>query len=190
MMPSVVLAKSVLDKITVGGRRVQVDDPEEQRLARTLQKSISYRTVSWEEVIAPILAQREEQIKAEQQKRDEENARALEAQRKQAQNSTPVQARVVTPTITGGQHEWLIASGIPESEWAYVDYIVRAESGWNPNAVNRSSGACGLGQQLPCGKWAGTWNDPVAALVAMHSYVNRYGGWAGAYNFWLANHYY
>jgi hypothetical protein len=51
-------------------------------------------------------------------------------------------------------------------------------------------GACGLGQQLPCGKWAGAWNDPVSALVAMNSYVGRYGGWQGAWDFWQANHWY
>jgi len=28
------------------------------------------------------------------------------------------------------------------------------ESGWNPNSVNRSSGACGIPQALPCSKIA------------------------------------
>ena len=93
--------------------------------------------------------------------------------------------------ITGSKQDWLRASGIPESHWSYVDSIVARESGWNPNAVNPSSGACGLGQQLPCGKWPGAWNDPVAALQAMNGYVEgRYGGWAGAYSFWQANHWY
>lgn len=85
----------------------------------------------------------------------------------------------------------MAAAGIPQNLWGYVDSIVSRESGWNPNAVNRSSGACGLGQQLPCGKWTGAWNDPVAALVAMTGYVNaRYGGWAGAVAFWNSHHYY
>lgn len=33
-----------------------------------------------------------------------------------------------------------------------LDSIVTHESGWDPNAVNRSSGACGLFQSLPCNK--------------------------------------
>ncbi len=95
------------------------------------------------------------------------------------------------PVIAGNKQDWLRASGIPESSWGYVDSIVSRESGWNPNAVNPSSGACGLGQQLPCGKWAGAWNDPVAALIAMNGYVSaRYGGWAGAINFWNSHHWY
>lgn len=37
------------------------------------------------------------------------------------------------------------------------------------------------GQQLPCGKWSGAWNDPVSALKNMHQYVlGRYGSWANA----------
>ena len=44
------------------------------------------------------------------------------------------------------------------------DCTIAKESKCDPNAVNPSSGACGIGQQLPCGKWAGAWNDPVASL--------------------------
>ena len=36
------------------------------------------------------------------------------------------------------------------SQWADLDTIIEEESGWNPNAINSSSGACGLGQQMPC----------------------------------------
>jgi len=91
----------------------------------------------------------------------------------------------------GNKDSWLAASGIPQSEWWAVDSIVSRESGWNPNAVNPSSGACGLGQQLPCGKWAGAWNDPVAALRAQYGYVvERYGGYPQAVAFWNANHWY
>lgn len=100
------------------------------------------------------------------------------------QASKPVQ-------VTGNKQSWLKASGIPQDQWAYVDSIVGRESGWNPNAVNPSSGACGLGQQLPCGKWAGKWNDPVSALKAMNGYVlGRYSSWAGAVAFWEQNSWY
>jgi len=104
--------------------------------------------------------------------------------------------QAVTPkaqasSVTGTKADWMAQAGIPESEWVNVDSIVTRESGWNPNAVNKSSGACGLGQQLPCGKWAGAWNDPVAALRAMTGYVNsRYGGWSGAVAFWNSRHWY
>ena len=130
----------------------------------------------------------------EKQKLDLESKLQAKAQTKQrlAQASTVSQPVAASSgNISGGKQAWLAASGIPQSEWGYVDSIVTRESGWNPNAVNKASGACGLGQQLPCGKWAGQWNDPVAALRAMNGYVKaRYGSWAGAVAFWNSRHWY
>jgi len=98
-----------------------------------------------------------------------------------------------TMPYTGGgtKTEWLAASNIPSESWGYADFMVGKESGWNPNAVNKSSGACGLAQALPCSKVAGNPYDPVNSLNWMNSYVNgRYGGWKGAYDFWLAKKWY
>ena len=102
-------------------------------------------------------------------------------------------SKVKTMPYTGGgsKSEWLAASNIPEESWGYVDFMVQKESTWNPNAVNRSSGACGLAQALPCSKLGPNWNDPVVALNWMNNYVKgRYGGWEGAYNFWKVNRWY
>lgn len=118
-------------------------------------------------------------------KRVENVARAV-AQKAQAeaQPAPPV-------AVSGGKEAWLIAAGIPRSEWQYVDYIVQKESGWRPDAVNKSSGACSLAQALPCSKIGGNWRDPVVALKWQYNYVKtRYGGYAGAYKFWLANKWY
>lgn len=100
-----------------------------------------------------------------------------------------------TPTLpyTGGgtKTEWLAASNIPEDSWGYADFMVSRESGWNPNAQNKSSGACGLAQALPCSKVGPNWSNPVVSLNWMHSYViGRYGSWENAYNFWQRNHWY
>lgn len=94
------------------------------------------------------------------------------------------------PAYTGGGSpaEWMAAAGIPQSDWGYVDYIVGRESGWNPNATNRSSGACGLVQVYPCSKLPNAY-DPVVNLTWANGYATgRYGSWAGAYNFWINNH--
>lgn len=109
-------------------------------------------------------------------------------------------SKVVPYTGGGNKTEWLIASGIPESQWGYVDLIVGRESGWNPNATNPSSGACGLAQALPCNKVPGNPLNPVDSLRWMNSYVtNRYydgspyargvcsgitNSWECAYTFW------
>jgi len=94
---------------------------------------------------------------------------------------------------TGGgtKTEWLAASNIPQDSWGYADFMVAKESGWNPNSVNKSSGACGLAQALPCSKLGPDWSNPIVALNWMNSYATgRYGSWENAYNFWQKNHWY
>ncbi|MGB3376673.1 MAG: transglycosylase SLT domain-containing protein [Microbacterium sp.] len=95
------------------------------------------------------------------------------------------------PKYSGGgsKEEWMSAARIASGDWAYVDYIVSRESGWNPNATNRSSGACGLVQALPCSKVPGNGYNPVDNLRWGTGYASaRYGGWAGAYRFWTTHH--
>lgn len=82
----------------------------------------------------------------------------------------------------------MTAAGIDPANFGYVDFIVAKESSWNPRSVNPNGGACGLLQQLPCGKWAHQWDDPVGALTDGNTYaVSRYGSWAAAYGFWTAH---
>nr|WP_315267888.1 transglycosylase SLT domain-containing protein [Microbacterium lemovicicum] len=107
----------------------------------------------------------------------------------ESSSSEPVAA--ARPYYTGGgsSSEWMSAAGIAEGDWGYVDYIVSRESGWNPNATNSSSGACGLVQALPCSKVPGNGYDPVDNLRWGNGYaVGRYGSWASAYAFWTSNH--
>lgn len=89
----------------------------------------------------------------------------------------------------GAPAEWMAAAGIAAGDWGYVDYVVSRESGWNPNATNSSSGACGLVQALPCSKVPGNGYNPVDNLRWANGYATgRYGSWQGAYNFWINNH--
>lgn len=89
---------------------------------------------------------------------------------------------VMTPYTGGGsKDEWLTAAGIPREFWGAADAIISQESGWNPNARNPSSGACGLAQANPCSKVPGNPYDPVDSLRWMNGYVTgRYGGWQQA----------
>ncbi len=105
--------------------------------------------------------------------------------------SSPKSSSAAPLFYTGGgaPAEWMAAAGIAESDWGYVDYIVSRESGWNPNATNKSSGACGLVQALPCSKVPGNGYDPVDNLRWATGYATgRYGSWAGAHAFWTNNH--
>ena len=91
----------------------------------------------------------------------------------------------------GSHSDWMRAAGISEGDFGIAEWLIQKESGWNPNAINKSSGACGLVQALPCSKLGPNWNDPVVPLRWGDAYVKcRYGSWSGAYSFWSANHWY
>ncbi|MDY2942031.1 MAG: ubiquitin-like domain-containing protein [Varibaculum sp.] len=95
--------------------------------------------------------------------------------------------RLDSNNVTQDKTELMAQAGISEGDYGYVDYIINRESGWNANAINSSSGACGLPQALPCSKIGSDWNNPVTALKWANGYaVGRYGSWASAYNAWRA----
>ncbi|WP_261399356.1 transglycosylase SLT domain-containing protein [Streptomyces misionensis] len=73
--------------------------------------------------------------------------------------------------------------------------IVERESGWNPTATNRSSGAYGLVQALPGSKMASAGADwktnPATQIKWGLDYMNsRYGSPVKAWSFWQANGWY
>jgi uncharacterized protein YabE (DUF348 family) len=97
-----------------------------------------------------------------------------------------------TIDINGDKTSIMAAAGIPGVDYAYANFIISHESGWRPTAAN-PSGAYGLCQALPGGKMASAGADwatnPITQLRWCDGYAtSRYGGWAAAYNHWLAYH--
>lgn len=89
----------------------------------------------------------------------------------------------------GSCAEWIAAAGI--ADVANANELIRRESGCNPLAVNSSSGACGIAQELPCGKSGCSITDGACQIRWMNSYVvGRYGSWANAVAFHNANNWY
>lgn len=116
-----------------------------------------------------------EQKTKELQAKRENQARAI------AESSQAVsKPQVSSATAVGGSCEqWMAQAGV--NDLASARELIRRESGCNPNAVNRSSGACGIAQELPCGKSGCGLGNPVCQIKWMQNYVNaRYGGWANA----------
>lgn len=144
-------------------------------------------------------AEKEQQLKKIQELENEKKRLESELQAKRQQYlaqsqklNTAAQNASGTQKVqaAGSKLEWLKASGISESDWQYVDYIISKESGWNPLARNASSGAGGLPQALPYSKTGCAWGDAVCQLKWANGYaIGRYGSWARAYNFWVSNRY-
>jgi hypothetical protein len=76
------------------------------------------------------------------------------------------------------------------------DAVIERESGWNPNAVNSSSGAYGIGQFLGATKEeyaaeGATSTNPLKQIQAMGDYIaNRYGNPSNALAHELQYHWY
>jgi uncharacterized protein YabE (DUF348 family) len=103
----------------------------------------------------------------------------------------PVTQIVAMGTNLSGIKGDMALAGIAPGDYQYADYIISHESGWRPNATN-GSGAYGLCQATPGSKMATSGADwqtnPVTQLKWCNGYASRYGGWAGSYNHWVANH--
>lgn len=102
---------------------------------------------------------------------------------------------LVAGKATGDHAHWMKQAHIPEKDWSGINYIVSHESGWNPRAVNPSSGTYGLGQMqsynLHYYTAHGAKSNPIAQLMGIMDYIHdRYGTVAKAVAFWQRNHAY
>lgn len=101
--------------------------------------------------------------------------------------NTPPVAPQAKPS--GSCADWVRAAGIGDVGNALE--LIRRESNCNPYARNSSSGACGVAQELPCGKSGCALGDGACQVRWMNHYVlSRYGSWAGAVSFHNANNWY
>lgn len=80
-----------------------------------------------------------------------------------------------------------VAPSAPTDNSDAKTFIYLKESGNNPGAVNKSSGACGLGQALPCSKLPCSLSDYACQdNWFTNNYMKpRYGTWDNAKAFWL-----
>lgn len=51
-------------------------------------------------------------------------------------------------------HSLVLSYGWSEEDYYALVMLWNRESSWNPNAINKKSGACGIPQSLPCSKMA------------------------------------
>lgn len=72
-------------------------------------------------------------------------------------------------------------------------FIYLKESGNNPASINKHSGACGLGQSLPCSKLSNVCPDWPINYECQDRFFTaymmaRYKTWEAAYQFWQKSH--
>ena len=126
------------------------------------------------------------------QKELEQTKKDLQTKREKQEADRVYAESIVEPVriaFGGDCATWVSQAGIDDV--ASANALIAKESGCNPNAVNRSSGACGVAQELPCGKSGCQLGDGACQVKWMNGYViNRYGSWANALAFHRSHNWY
>lgn len=111
--------------------------------------------------------------------------------------------------IPADKSQIMAAAGLSPNDYPYANYIISNESGWCPTKWQGQIGYCppyyepihssdsgfgyGLCQATPAGKMASAGDDWKTSTTTQLKWCTgyaegRYGSWAGAYEFWTANH--
>lgn len=143
-----------------------------------------------------------EQVQAElESKSHDSNTKASEIERLQREKSeleiklqSRIDAKKIEVVARAQANEQPVVSKPPvvavaptnNAEAEAKAFIYFKESGNRTDAINKSSGACGLGQALPCSKLPCTLTDYACQDAWFTKYMqNRYGTWVNAKAFWL-----
>ena len=107
----------------------------------------------------------------------------------------PKRIRYNVGEIQSYAHSLVIEYGWSEEDYQALVHIVYKESSWNPYAVNKKSGSCGLFQAYPCSKMAKYGKDYRTNYKTQmkfgFEYIKaRYGNPQSAWAFWQKHHWY
>ncbi|MFE4666109.1 transglycosylase SLT domain-containing protein [Streptomyces sp. NPDC056716] len=152
------------------------------------------RKAAAESAVAKKAAAEEAKAKAEQEAKEREEAEAAEEAASEEATSD-ASSFSVQSSYTVAQIQAMARQMVPSGQWTCFSNIVDHESDWNYKAVNPSSGAYGLFQALPAGKYVSAGADwqtnPATQIKWGLSYMNeRYGSPCDAWTFWQANNWY
>lgn len=167
---------------------VEANNANQKKLKHDIEMQQILQERKTQEQIQQQKNELQEQIKTLEQRVEAKKANALAQAAKAAESvATRVIPHAQASRVSGSCAEWMAAAGVTDT--ANASWLINKESGCNPGAVNKSSGACGIPQALPCSK-LGT-SDPVAQIRWMQDYVvRRYGSWANAVAFHQRNNWY
>ncbi|MFE1024124.1 transglycosylase SLT domain-containing protein [Streptomyces sp. NPDC058818] len=137
------------------------------------------------------------QEKAKKEAKAAEEAKKREAEKEAASRDAKRESTsfAVQSSYSTSQIQAMARQMVPSGQWQCFSNIVDHESSWNYKAVNPSSGAYGLFQALPAGKYSSAGADwrtnPATQIKWGLNYMDsRYGSPCDAWSFWQANHWY
>lgn len=161
--------------------KLKILDKKYQQLNGELNKTDADR-VKVEQQLQELQKERDA-LQAQLQARLDAKSRDIASRAQNAVTGTAV------ASASGSCPSWIAAAGI--ADVASANELIRRESGCNPYAINKSSGSCGVAQELPCGKSGCALGDGACQVRWMNSYVvGRYGSWGNAVAFHNAHNWY
>ena len=91
-------------------------------------------------------------VKKTSQKKKKVKSAKKKVVKKKATKKTKYNYRYNVGEIQSYAHSLVLSYGWSEQDYQYLVLLWNRESSWNPNAVNKKSGACGIPQAYPCSK--------------------------------------
>lgn len=124
-----------------------------------------------------------------------ESSSSSSSSKNDSSSSSSIGTTVPVGDMQQWAHDYLLSNGGTEADFTATVYIISHESGWSVTATNPSSGAYGLAQALPGSKMSSHGSDWATNYQTQLRWFwdyckSRYGSIQGAYNFWVANHWY
>jgi hypothetical protein len=172
---------------------------EQDRIAAEAAAAAEAARVAAEAEAARVAAEAAAKAQAEAEaKAAAERAAAAKKSSRSSARTAPA-APAAAPVASGSPREiglqMVLARGWSEAQFACLDKLYMKESGWNPNAHNRSSGAHGIPQALPGSKMASHGSDwqtnPATQIAWGLDYIaGRYGDPCGAWSHSQAKNWY
>lgn len=169
----------------------QAQADKQHQLQHTIHvKQVQLKKVDTEKIQTQQQLQQQVQHEQELQKQIDDLNKQLEA-KKASQLADQIAAQaapqpiqpIATPVYQPIARVSVIA-GCGDNEYAHFIYM--HESGCNTGAMN-AGGCYGIGQACPGSKVSYCGLDYGCQNAWFSSYASKYGGWAGAYAFWVAH---
>ena len=106
------------------------------------------------EITGIALARKVTKVKVKKKKVSKKYKSVKKKTSKKKYVKVPKRVRYNVGEIQSYAHSLVLSYGWSEEDYYTLVMLWNRESSWNPNAINKKSGACGIPQSLPCSKMA------------------------------------
>ncbi len=189
LLSGVILANKEIDKTQLEAiTKTNVAEqykiiPEELinlKRAENIQKQVAAKKKASKKISAKKAKIKSKNAKKVQKSKKYTKKKVVKSKNKKKATYKSYRVRYNVGEIQSYAHSLVLSYGWSEQDYQYLVLLWNRESSWNPNAVNKKSGACGIPQSLPCRKMASEGSDyrtnyKTQVRWGLKYIANRYG---------------